>query len=243
MSKDVLYCGDASLASGAAYLAGLMTRAGISFDYVPMDTSMPAGRLDGGYRLLLLSDYPSRNLPAWAVRRIIELVKGGASLLMIGGWESFHGLLGLYNDSELAALLPVACLERDDRHNCCQGLIPQVTTPHPIVEGLPWDEPPVICGYNEVTVKTGSTLVLGMRKVLIRGGQASLSDEQLPLLAVGAYGKGRTGAFTTDLAPHWVGGMVDWGTGRVKAQAPGGNAIEVGSAYASFIEKLLRWFL
>ena len=54
--------------------------------------------------------------------------------------------------------------------------------------------------------------------------------------------RGRTAALATDLAPHWVGGLVDWGDGeRVVAQAPGSWPIEVGNFYAQFIANLLTW--
>ena len=45
---------------------------------------------------------------------------------------------------------------------------------------------------------------------------------------VGEFGRGRTAALATDVAPHWVGPLVDWGVPRVAAQAPQANAVEVG---------------
>ena len=66
--------------------------------------------------------------------------------------------------------------------------------------------------------------------------------DQHPLLVLGMHGAGRTAALMTDLAPHWVGGFVDWGDGeRVKAQAPGSWQIEVGNFYSQFIANLLAW--
>ena len=70
------------------------------------------------------------------------------------------------------------------------------------------------------------------------------------MLVTGKYGQGRTAALATDLAPHWVGPLVDWGTenhpspscgGRVAAQAGGGSDVEVGSHYAQFVYQLLAW--
>ena len=58
---------------------------------------------------------------------------------------------------------------------------------------------------------------------------------------VGRHGRGRTAAFTSDVAPHWVGGLVDWGPERVGTQAPEANDIEVGSHYAEFFTRLIRW--
>jgi len=63
-----------------------------------------------------------------------------------------------------------------------------------------------------------------------------------PLLVVGQYGKGRTAAFATDLAPHWVGGLVDWGEGaRITAEAPDSWRVEVGDYYAKFVRNLISW--
>ena len=38
---------------------------------------------------------------------LVDCVRGGSGLLMIGGWESFHGRLGEYQGSPLAEVLPV----------------------------------------------------------------------------------------------------------------------------------------
>jgi hypothetical protein len=62
-----------------------------------------------------------------------------------------------------------------------------------------------------------------------------------PVLVTGSSGQGRTAAFASDIAPHWVGGFIDWGEARVKGQAPGSHEIEVGSAYSQFWKQLLAW--
>jgi uncharacterized membrane protein len=241
--NPVLYCGDATLETGACYLGGVMTLSGIGFDYVEMEARFPEGLLEKNYRLYLLSDYPSRNFPAGAMKAIVRKVETGASLLMIGGWESFHGLIGGYQSSDLAPVLPVECLRRDDRLNWCQGLVPEMVSPHPILKGLPWDKPPLVCGCNRVKPKPDSEVILSLRKLQIKNGNLSLGKESLPLLVLGNFGKGKTGAVTTDFAPHWVGGMVDWGAKRVTAQAKGGKKVEVGNHYVGFIRNLLLHFL
>jgi hypothetical protein len=68
-------------------------------------------------------------------------------------------------------------------------------------------------------------------------------DVDDPLLVIGAAGAGRTAAFLSDVAPHWVGPLVDWGLPRVSAQAPGAPAIEVGAYYAQFFTRLVHWAL
>ena len=80
--------------------------------------------------------------------------------------------------------------------------------------------------------------MLSARLMQIREEKLSFAAKEYPLLAFGAFGKGKTAALTTDLAPHWVGGWVDWGTERLTAQAPGGNEVEVGQFYAQFISQL-----
>jgi uncharacterized membrane protein len=241
--KEVLYCGDATLETGACYLGAVMTLAKIGFDYVPMDDPFPEQMLENKYRLIILSDYPSRNFPPGAMKKMAGKVQEGTSLLMIGGWESFHGLIGGYQTSDLVPVLPVECLSEDDRVNWCQGLIPEVVAPHPILQGLPWDEPPMVCGCNRVKPKKEATVVLGLRKLLIKNRKLAMDKEILPLLVLGQYGQGKTGAVTTDFAPHWVGGMVDWGTERITAQAVGGRKVEVGNLYVSFIRSILLHFL
>jgi len=57
---------------------------------------------------------------------------------------------------------------------------------------------------------------------------------------VGAWGQGRTAALATDVAPHWVGGMVDWGDRRIVQDLPGGF-VEIGNWYAEFFRNLLVW--
>ena len=241
--NEVLYCGDATLETGACYLGGVMTLANIGFDYVPMDNPFPEAILQKEHKLIILSDYPSRNFPSGAMKKIARKVEQGTSLLMIGGWESFHGLIGGYQTSDLVPVLPVECLSQDDRINWYQGLIPEVVSPHPILQGLPWDEPPMVCGCNRVNPKKEATVVLSLRRLIIKKGKLSLEKESLPLLVLGAYGKGKTGAVTTDFAPHWVGGLVDWGAERVTAQAVGGRQVEVGSLYVFFIRNILQYFL
>ena len=46
-------------------------------------------------------------------------------------------------------------------------------------------------------------------------------------------------ALATDVAPHWVGGFVDWGKERVVADV-GDDFIDVGNWYARFFRQLLQ---
>lgn len=68
-----------------------------------------------------------------------------------------------------------------------------------------------------------------------------MPSERFPLLVVGNYGKGNIAALATDVAPHWIGGWVDWGEERIKQQTTGDSFIEAGAGYVKFFAQLVRW--
>ena len=241
MTKKILYLGDDSLKGAAAYLGAMLTKAGLAFEFCPSDKKADIKK--GKYSLFILSDYPAKKLSKDNQRLIAEEVKAGAGLLMIGGWESFYGKNKEYYKTIIAELLPVVCQDSDDRLNYCQGLIPVLKLPHASVAKLPWAQPPVVCGCNLVGIKDGAKCILALKKLVINGGKATLAKQELPLLVIGKYGKGKTGALMTDLAPHWVGGMVDWGNARITAKAKNGNEVEVGNYYAQFCKQLVKSLL
>lgn len=61
-----------------------------------------------------------------------------------------------------------------------------------------------------------------------------------PILVTGSYGIGRTAAYASDVAPHWCGGFVDWGTPRIQ-QEVAGDLKEFGCWYAMFWRNLVKW--
>lgn len=127
-------------------------------------------------RLALLSDY----------------VADGGGLMMVGGYMSFSGIDGRarYQATPLAATLPVDMLERDDRIEMPEGLTATFPAPnHPALGGTP-AEWPILLGYNQLRAKTAATVI------------AEYNGD--PLLTVGEFGKGRTVAFASDVAPHWA---------------------------------------
>jgi uncharacterized membrane protein len=162
---------------------------------------------------------------------------------MFGGWESFHGRLGEYHASPLAEVLPVEMCNGDDRRNCAQPCLINKVADHPILEGVPWETPPTIGGWNALVAKPGTQTLLTSVPFSVRrtGGDFQFHrGEESPLLVVGRHGRGRTVALATDVAPHWVGGFVDWGDRRVVQDVAGGF-IEVGNWYARFFHNLLVW--
>ena len=246
MKRKILYAGDTSLSTAAGYLAGLLTYKGFEFDYLASDQPIRPALSGSNYGLYIISDYPVNNWRDEDFAVVIEAVEKGAGLLMIGGWESFHGLAGEYHSCPLTELMPVVMLDQDDRVNASQPWLIEKRNDHPIVKGLPFDEnPSYVGGFNRLGKKADSLELLGLRRLSLSISQEGHFKveflESEPLLVIGAYGAGRTSAFASDVAPHWVGGFVDWGDQRLTAQAPGAEQVEVGSDYAAFFLRLIEW--
>lgn len=163
------------------------------------------------YGLIILSDverdvlllYPERERAPMGrdrLRSIREYVRQGGALMMLGGWSSFTGRLGvgMYHGTPVEETLPVECLPvTDDRVECPEGLYPKVVEGgHPIVRGIPWEECPMFLGYNRVLAKPAASLLLEV--------------EGDPFLAAWQFGEGRAVAFASDCAPHWATAFVTW---------------------------------
>lgn len=245
MPVSVFYLGDTSLLGAAAYLAGLIHCADWAFDYVPSHLPANAALFDQPRSLFVLSDYPAGRLSLPLQQRLVQAVETGAGLLMIGGWESYHGGGGDWDQTAVSAALPVEISSADDRVNCDQPALVRRVQDHPVVGGLPWDtRPPCIGGFNRFRPKPDAEVILETQRFRVVRAEKDFRFEPVgrdPLLAVGTCGQGRVAALATDVAPHWVGGLVDWGEGRVAAQAPGAEAVEVGDLYAQFFQQLLAW--
>jgi uncharacterized membrane protein len=246
MDSQILYVGDTALKGAAGYLAGVMSYCGITFEYRASDERIESELLECGFKAAVISDYPSANFASGQLHRLAKRVHEGMGLLMIGGWESFHGAGGDYDVTVLGEVLPVKIQSCDDRINCPQPCLVEQNCPHPAIAGLPFDtNTPGIGGYNRVATKPGALEVLSARRFSVRrsGQDYSFVPDQRadPLLVFGSYGEGRVAAYSSDVAPHWVGGLVDWGDKRVAACAADANAIEVGEQYARFFSQVIRW--
>lgn len=247
MTPSILYCGDTSLDQAAGYLAGLMTSFGWQFDYVPSHVAVTRDQIESPRSLLILSDYPAQQFDPALQEIVVRQVQQGLGLLMIGGWESYHGLGGNWDSAPLARSLPVLIADADDRINFDQPALLHPADWRSELWGLPWFlRPPTVGGMNRFQPRPGSEIWLSVTPFAPQYESATesirwSSGSVLPALVTGAHGSGRTAAFASDVAPHWVGGFVDWGADRVTAQAAGAGAIEVGSDYASFWKHLLTW--
>lgn len=253
MANSIVYCGDTDQNGAAAYLSGLMASWGWKFDYIPSHVRISESQLTA-CTLLILSDYMASQFDITCQELAAQRVEQGCGLLMIGGWESFHGFGGNWDGTLLGSMLPVEIHSADDRVNFPQSAFLRPTNDHAIVANLPWSQcPPAIGGMNRVIPKSSATVLLQAHSFAVtsesKPGTIPTVDsnwllsprETLPALVVGAHGAGRTAAFMSDVAPHWVGGFVDWGPHRVMGQAPNAGAIEVGSDYARFWKQLLEW--
>lgn len=244
MTAPILYCGDTCLDGDAAYLAGMMTLWGVGFDYCPSDRAIEPAAIQGR-RLVVLSDYPAAQMSVESQAQLLAAVQAGTNLLMIGGWESFHGLGGDWDTTSIAKALPVVIQAKDDRLNCDHPVLIRQVRGHQSVDGLPWaSRAPYVGGFNRFESKPTATVVLEadrLRPQYHDGRWQVELVETHPLLVLGTYGSGKTAAFATDAAPHWVGGFVDWGGGRVTGHARGSKMVEVGDLYAQFWTQLLAF--
>ena len=246
MAQRALYCRDTTLDTAAAYLASLMTLWQVDFQYVPSDQPLSTDLDVSSFDLFIFSDYPAERVDAALQQQIVDRVSAGASLLMIGGWESYHGLGGDWDGTPIGNALPVEISATDDRLNCDSPVFVQpLMFDHPVVAGLPWaDRPPLIGGFNLISAKTdASTVLQAVRTTACREGDSFTVQpvDSCPLLVTGECGHGKTAALATDVAPHWIGPMVDWGQSRVSARAAGTDGVEVGNLYARFLQQLIDW--
>jgi hypothetical protein len=246
----IAYLGDGTLPGPASYLAGIMKHFGLNYVHVSSSDPPDEGVFDPAVALYVLSDYPAANFDRSQMDRLCQRMADGAGLLMLGGWKSYHGQGGDYHRTPLADLLPVRMLDRDDRRNWPQLILVRLGVPHPITVRLPLDQPPSIGGYNEFEAAPGATVVLRGERYRVacagEGVELNLVGD-FPLLVLqetssGPRGAGRRACLATDVAPHWVGGLVDWGDARLNVPVAGGS-IEVGNHYAQLFRNLLVWCL
>ncbi|NBI07115.1 glutamine amidotransferase [Senegalia massiliensis] len=121
---------------------------------------------------------------------IKEYVMDGGAFIMIGGYMAFTGIdaKSRYGETAIKDILPVKCLEKDDRVELPQGITPVIEKEHEILNGVDNDWPHFL-GYNKTIAKEHATVL------------ATIGND--PFIAVAEYGKGKSAVFTSDCAPHW----------------------------------------
>lgn len=121
---------------------------------------------------------------------LTDWVRQGGGFGMIGGYLSFQGIEAKanYRNTPIAEILPVDMLIGDDRIECPEGVVPEVSAQHAIVEGI--EVGPVLLGYQRLVPKQDAEVLM------------TLGED--PLLALGEAGAGRVLAYASDIGPHWA---------------------------------------
>lgn len=237
----VLYAGDSPAGGPANYLLAILRHLKAGYRHVEPGQPMKPAFLKSFHDVIILSDYGRNKLSAQSEVLLEKQVQGGAGLGMIGGWGSFSGPFGGWRGSRIERLLPVECLDHDDRLPFPAGAPLRCELKHPILKGLPFEAVPSICGINRVRPKAGARVALSVRPIKSNGKEISLAKARYPLLVLTPEKSPvRAAALTTDLAPHWCGGWVDWGRPK-KLAVTGSIAVEVGEHYIRFVSSLLLW--
>lgn len=145
----------------------------------------------GANSFLLHPDTFQRSIPTPdKLKAIADYVEQGGAFGMIGGYMTFMGIegKGRYHGTVIEEILPVTMMQTDDRREHPEG-ITVTACQDPLTEGLPspW---PYLLGYNKLTAKDGARVLAQF--------------EGDPILTLGNYGNGRTFAWASDCAPHWM---------------------------------------
>lgn len=243
---SILYAGDSWEGGPANYLLGILRTLQADFLHVPSSVRMDSKILEKHFDGIILSDYARSLLSHECEEKIMKKVlENGTGLLMVGGWASFSGPFGGWRGSLVEGLLPVICQERDDRMNLPGGALIQVKNAHPLFDSFSFENSPVLCGLNEVIPRKDSKIILNAKKITQTLSQGNLTlaldAKEYPLFVIEDTAKKRSAALTTDVAPHWCGGFVDWGNQSQKVTINPKIAIEVGNLYVEFLSRIIRW--
>lgn len=192
--------------TGVTWLKEALESNGFEVSYMPgheVPDNFPSSKEElAQYGAVALSDIGSNSLQLSSTtftkgkiapdrcQAIVDYVKSGGGLAMIGGYLSFAGIdcKARYGSTEIGGILPVKVLDIDDRVEKPQGIIPKVCDPaHEIMNGLgDW---PHFLGYNKTLIRPEGQLLAEA------GGD--------PFIAVRQVEKGKTAIFASDAAPHW----------------------------------------
>lgn len=192
---------------GGGRLIEAFQSGGVEVDYMPSHiaaASFPdtAQKL-AEYAAIVLSDIGSNTLllhnDTFAkgkvtnnrLKAIQEYVNNGGGFAMMGGYMSFQGIeaKAKFAGTPIEEILPIRIMATDDRLEAPEGVTPVIVQKeHPILENVS-EKWPHFLGYNILFEKPGSQII------------AKCGEHVF--MAAGEYGKGRTFAFASDIAPHW----------------------------------------
>ena len=240
----ILSAGESDINGPARYLLAVLHSLKAEVTHLPPSKQVLPHWVTRSTDAVILSDCARRQMPATTQKRIRERVDQGMGLLMIGGWASFTGQIGGWHGSVIESVLPVRCIPKDDRCNFPSGALIIEEKRHPMFRGFSFSNPPSVCGLNRVEVKPTAHVILSARPIESSPGKIPnirLSRSTYPLLIVDGEPKRRVAALTTDVAPHWSGGLVDWGLRRVTLKPAAGVSVEVGDRYVCWLSGLIRW--
>lgn len=186
------------------------------------------------FDLILLQDFdygPYQMAPYLPLIR--DYVRQGGGLAMIGGSLSFDG--GGYAETALADVLPVRMRANDANgaHVVEGPFSPEPVAQlvhHPLLELYP-DAAQTLSAFRTLEPLVGANALLGVREgalsLLEHPRARTPKGERVPVLSVGAYGRGRVLAFGTDTSWHW----------SMPTAGKGGDP----SAYDRFWDRAIRW--
>lgn len=240
----VLYLGDSPAGGPANYLLGILGSLKAQVRHTPPGEIIPSSYLRVRPDLIIISDYEYRLLSPANETSFRKWLDAGTGLLMIGGWASFAGPFGGWQNSTLTSYLPVQMKSADDRVQHPTGAILFPEANLGLLKGLSFSAAPAICGWNQVQVKKDAQLILSVQKIISSTNKKAVlkwDKTKHPLLAIRDKEGLRSAAFTTDAAPHWCGGLVDWGTERMRLKSAPGIYIEVGDLYVRLLQNILLW--
>ena len=134
------------------------------------------------------------------LKLIDGFARNGGGVMAVGGWMSFGGMMGQgkYHGTLMEDIFDIDVSPFDDRVEVPEGMTFNPVVPdHPLNKDVGWESSPLLfLGYNRFKARKQENVV-------------SEYDGD-PMMVARDYGKGRTLAFASDLAPHWGTGFVRW---------------------------------
>lgn len=244
----VLFAGESPVGGSANYLLALLNASGIPYDHLAPHEKLEKARFKTKYSAVIFSDYHRKQLAVGAEKKLVEEIKQGMGFLMIGGWTSFSGMKRIWYGSELEKVLPVACLPKDDRLNLPMGAVAVQRRKHAVFKGISFSTGSFsICGLNEVKLRSNARVLLSAYAVQTRQsaltGKLTLRAQgaKYPLLVADKNPRKRIAVYTSDFAPHWCGGILDWGSKRVRLAVNKDIQVEISDRFVRFGVNLIHW--